>query len=218
MDHSLMTDRKKCTKRRNYHHGDLRNAMIEAALSILETKDIARLSLREVARQSGVSHTASYRHFADKTALLAAVAEEGFIEFRRHLKEAVNCAESNPVKGLQAACIAYVHYALTHPTQFQLMSSCCFINLTDSANPQVTTQETFQILVDIIAEGQKTGMIRAGNTELLAIERWALAHGIAILLINNPLPIQGEAAITLTHNLVINSLAGLLIDHATATR
>jgi AcrR family transcriptional regulator len=211
MNHSLTKDRKECTKRKNYHHGDLRNTMIEAALSILKNKDIDQLSLREVARLSGVSHTAPYRHFADKTALLTAVAEEGFIGFKQHLKKAVNCAESDPIKGLQAAGIAHVQYALAHPTQFQLMSSCCSINLIDNANPQVTAQEIFQILIDIIVEGQETGLFRAGNPELLAIERWALAHGIAILLINQPLSIRGKTAITLAHNLVVDSLAGLLV-------
>jgi AcrR family transcriptional regulator len=211
MDNSLTKDRKEFAKRNNYHHGNLRKTMIEAALSILKNKDIDQLSLREVARLSGVSHTAPYRHFTDKTALLAAVAEEGFIEFKQYLKKAVNCAESNPVKGLQAAGTAHIQYALAHPTQFQLMSSCCFINMTDSASPQVAAQEIFQILIAIIVEGQETGLFRVGNPKLLAIERWALAHGIAILLINQPLSIRRKMASTLTHNLVVDSLAGLLV-------
>jgi AcrR family transcriptional regulator len=211
MDYSLAKSRKECTKRKNYHHGDLRKTMIKVALSILKNKDIDQLSLREVARLSGVSHTASYRHFVDKTALLAAVAEEGFIEFEQYLKKSVNCAEYNPVRGLQAIGVAHIQYALAHPTQFKLMSDCCFINMIDSTNPQVTEQEIFKILIAIIEEGQETGLFRAGNPKLLAIERWALAHGIAILLINQPFSGRRKTVSTLARNLVTDSLTGLLI-------
>ena len=64
-------------KRQTYHHGDLRQALLTAAVELLKTKDAKSLSLREVARAAGVSHTAPYRHFEDKAALLAAIAQEG---------------------------------------------------------------------------------------------------------------------------------------------
>lgn len=95
-------------KKQTYHHGNLRQALLEAALVLLQTKDADSLSLREVARQAGVSHTAPYRHFADKAALLAAVAEEGFITFGQYLSDAVTKAHADPLESLQATGEAYL--------------------------------------------------------------------------------------------------------------
>ena len=96
------------TDEQAYHHGDLRQALLDAALVILQTKDAKALSLRGVARQAGVSHTAPYRHFADKAALLAAVAEAGFVEFGQYLQNAVDAAGADPVASLKLTGMAYV--------------------------------------------------------------------------------------------------------------
>ena len=198
---------------KNYHHGDLRRALIEAALVILQTKDADSLSLRAVARQAGVSHTAPYRHFEDKADLLAAVAEEGFAAFGRCLERAVDTAESEPIESLKATGVAYVKYAIAHPVHFRLMfnSHALKPNSEDISSSLFTTSiATFQILVDIISAGQKAGKFVAGDAKEIATGRWALVHGIAMLILDGMIPFEEEDAIALVHTLINNSLSGIV--------
>ncbi|MEL7352286.1 MAG: TetR/AcrR family transcriptional regulator [Cyanobacteria bacterium P01_A01_bin.116] len=171
----------------SYHHGDLRQALLDAALTLLKTQPIEKLSLRGVAKQAGVSHTAPYRHFKDKAALLAAVAEEGFTEFGQYLTQAVEQAEADPVESLIATGEAYVRFAVEHSTHFRVMfSHFPAAPIPGSTLPETATG-TFQILVDIIAAGQAQGVFKAGEPETMAIGRWALAHGLAMLLLDGML-------------------------------
>ena len=178
--------------KKSYHHGDLRRALLDSALAIIEEQDVSTLSLRQVARRAGVSHTAPYRQFADKEELLAAVAEEGFQEFSRYLEQARD-AESTSLNQLQATGNAYVEYALRYPTHYRVMfGSYChdadaFPSLTTTAN------QSFQILVEIIEAGQATEDIKPGEPQLLALANWSLVHGLAMLLLDNRLGIKKDA-------------------------
>ena len=82
---------------RSYHHGDLRNALLEAARSILEEQDLSELSLRAVARRAGVSHAAPYRHFPNHEALLVELAMEGFSELRQEIASAAASPMPSPI-------------------------------------------------------------------------------------------------------------------------
>lgn len=195
-------------KKQPYHHGDLRQALLNAALVTLETKDANSLSLREVARQAGVSHTAPYRHFADKAALLAAVAEDGFAEFGKYLRNAL--VENDPVQSLQAAGVAYVRYALDHPTHFRIMFSHFPAVEPADSDLYSVSKESFQILVDIIDAGQATGVMKSGDVNFLAFGRWSMVHGLAMLLLDGMLPQQGKDAIALAHSLIQENLTGIL--------
>ena len=197
-------------KKQTYHHGDLRRALLDAALVLLQTKDMEQLSLREVARQAGVSHTAPYRHFADKAALLAAVAEEGFITFGRYLSDAVVRANADPIESLRATGEAYVRYALEHPTHFRVMFRSASLGYDPDSSLEITAQGTFQILVDVIISGQMAGLIKAGDPKEIATGRWALVHGFSMLLLDGMLPQRGEAAIALLRPAFEDSLTGLL--------
>jgi AcrR family transcriptional regulator len=99
-------------RRGRYHHGNLREALIEAALGLLEERAAHELSLREVARRAGVSHAAPYRHFDDREQLLAALAEHAFAELERRLHGA---------DSVTAAARAYLDFALDHRARFRLM-------------------------------------------------------------------------------------------------
>lgn len=208
----------KMTKKQSYHHGDLRQALISAALAILKTKDAKSLSLREVARQAGVSHTAPYRHFTDKAALLASVAEEGFVEFGKYLQTAVDHAGGDPLKSLQETGVAYVRYALEHPTHFRVMfSSVLAEDLTGSCHDNTldtVAKGTFQILVDIIKAGQTSGVIRAGDPDFLALGAWATTHGLSMLLLDEMLPEKGEAALQMAEGIIHNNAIGLIVSQA----
>lgn len=211
-------------KKTNYHHGDLRQALLKAALVLLKTKDVKSLSLREVARQAGVSHTAPYRHFADKSALLAAVAEEGFTEFGQYLQGAVDSVNADPVESLKSTGVAYVRYALDHPTHFRVMFGYCIAEPIVGSQLPTIAQGTFQILVNVIVAGQAAGVIKPGDSRALAVERWALVHGLAMLLLDgmllSPSPdlvssdsdvcFARNAAIALVQSTIESSLTGLL--------
>lgn len=109
-------------ERRAYHHGDLANALINAAGSVLEREGVAAITLRGAAVAAGVSPAAPYRHFADKEALLAAVAARGFDELTRACTEGLEGSKT-PLTGLKKAALAWVRFARAHPAVYQLMSA-----------------------------------------------------------------------------------------------
>jgi len=196
-------------KKQTYHHGDLRQALLTAALTILEKKDARSLSLREVARTAGVSHTAPYRHFEDKAALLAAIAQEGFIEFGRYLTAALT--PDDPVKSLQDIGVAYVRYALDHPTHFRVMFSSFPPDIPTDSELYCVSKSTFQILVDVIQSGQQAGVMKAGDPDFLALERWSMVHGLSMLLLDRMLPQQGQASIDLAGALLQESVGSIVV-------
>jgi len=186
------TPLKTMTKKQTYHHGDLRQALLRAALDLLRTKDAQSLSLREVAREAGVSHTAPYRHFTDKAALLAAIAQEGFVEFGQYLTAAVTTAGGKPIESLQATGMAYVRFALDHPTHFRVMFGCFPDNEPSNSELYKVSKSTFQILVDVISAGQAAGLMKSGDPEFLALGQWSMVHGLSMLLLDGMLSQQGK--------------------------
>ena len=113
-------ERAAAKKASNYHHGALRDALIHAAREILESQGYEALTLRAAARRVGVSQAAPYNHFADKAALLAAIAAQGFSEFAAAMRQEMD-AEVEPQARLNATGIAYVGFATSNPGLFKLM-------------------------------------------------------------------------------------------------
>ena len=167
-----------------YHHGDLPRALLDAALRIVATQGTEALTLRAVARAAGVSQAAPYRHFTNKEAVLAAVAEEGFRALNAAMRAAIE-AGASPLERLRAAGMSYVTFATSHPAHFRVMFGR---ELADrSASPalrQVATQ-TFDTVVDTIAECQRAGVARSEESAAdLALTAWSSVHGLAALLVN----------------------------------
>src|ERR1700733_5513657 len=115
--------RAKPAAKRAYHHGDLRAALVAAAVQILEKDGEGALTLREVARRVGVSAAAPYHHFADKHAILAAVGEEGFSHLADAMEEAQATSGPKTRDTLRAMGVAYVRFAVRHPSHFRVMFS-----------------------------------------------------------------------------------------------
>ena len=107
-------------KRKSYHHGDLRRALVEAALSLLTKTQRWDFSLREVARRANVSHNAPYSHFASKRDLLGAVAVKGYEILRARLLSALR-GKAKPADALKAISIAYLRFATENPAHYRLM-------------------------------------------------------------------------------------------------
>ena len=117
----MTTKTRRLEPKRPYHHGDLRAALIRAALSLIEEHGVKGLALSDAARLAGVSVAAPYRHFKDKEALLAEIAAEGFVLFRDALARASRGNPEDKVKRLVEMGVAYVDFALQHRSHFKVM-------------------------------------------------------------------------------------------------
>lgn len=180
-----------------YHHGDLRRALLQAAVRTIQKHGIQGLTLRAVGEELGVSRSALYRHFADKAALLEAVAGEGFRIFRLELLTGWQGA-GRGWAGFDAMGAAYVRFALEHPWHYRVMFGSGFDRA--SADPELTeeSQGAFQVLVDALVELQGQGLVRRDDPQSLAHFIWALVHGIAMLTIDGPLQQKGTDIDALT--------------------
>jgi len=157
---------------RSYHHGDLRNALLSAARSILEDETQGELSLRAVARRAGVSHAAPYRHFPNHEALLAELAIEGFGELRDEIKLAANSpdVEADRIAKIGAA---YMRFVARRPALASLMFG-----------PQLPNRDSFPKLGEMAdAIGQEIG--EALHDSALGLAVWAAVHGLAMLILRN---------------------------------
>jgi AcrR family transcriptional regulator len=182
-------------KKHEYHHGDLRNALVEAALATLETHGWHELSLRDVARQAGVSHTAPYRHFASKEALLAALAEVGYGELADAMEAAVREAPGDPAEQLRGTGRAYVSLALHRPALFRLMFSGAICAIPPGGTFAEVAGRSFSLLLRLISEGQAAGVLRPGPPEQAALAAWALVHGLGMLLLEQQLDVLGHGTL-----------------------
>lgn len=166
--------------RRAYHHGDLRRALLEEGLRLIQEKGVHRLTLRELGNRLNVSRTAPYRHFAGKDALLASICESGFERFADALTRARDEAGPQFADRLSAMCFAYVRFAAENRPHFEAMFGAGFEGETPE---QWKTAGSFQILVDVVREGQQSGDVRAGDPTLIAAFIWSSVHGISVLRI-----------------------------------
>jgi AcrR family transcriptional regulator len=176
-----------------YHHGDLRRALIDASLALIAEEGFSALTLREVARRAGVTHAAPYRHFADKEALLAAVAEEGFRSMAAEMRARMD-QQSQPAERLIACGVAYVLFAVRHPSHFRVMFGPHFPRPSKHEGLSTEGGSGFALLVQCLTQGQQAGVLRAGDTLSLALTSWSLVHGLASLLVDGMLePMAGPA-------------------------
>jgi AcrR family transcriptional regulator len=171
-------------RRRSYHHGDLSRALVEEAIGTIQRGGVEALTLRAVGERLGVSRTALYRHFPDKSALLAAVGREGFRTLRERLLEAWRQHDGGQL-GLEAMGVAYVQFALDHPAHYRVMFGGYLAG--NSASDLELEREgaaAFQALVDALVSLQQQGAVKPDPPLRLAQYIWATVHGIAMLAID----------------------------------
>jgi AcrR family transcriptional regulator len=171
----------------SYHHGNLKHALIQAGLNLLAESGVEGLSLRKMARIVGVSHNAPYMHFADKEAVLAAIAQQGFQLLGEALETSQQqFAQESSQARLRAAAHSYIHFALNHPNHLMVM----FGKLALSEYPELreSSHTTFQKLVQIMQAGQHSGTLKDPPAEQLALLFWANLHGLGALLIAQKIP------------------------------
>ena len=159
-------------KDRAYHHGDLRNGLLESARAILEEQDLSALTLRAVARRAGVSHAAPYRHFPNHEALLVELSLEGFRELREMVAEAAKAPgpESDRTAHIGSA---YMRFVAKRPAVARLMFG-----------PQLPHREKFPALT-VAADAIGTEIGAALSDPNLGLAVWAAVHGLAMLVLEN---------------------------------
>jgi AcrR family transcriptional regulator len=169
---------------RPYHHGNLRTVLLEQAERTLA--DGGDLSLRALARQAGVSHAAPRRHFADKQALLDALAEDGFERLGAELRTAIGGAGDFEGR-LLAFARAYVRFATEHAALLELMFAGKHRpGAADSLRE--AADRAFEAPLALIAEGQATGEVGPGDPERVALVAWATLQGLATMINSEMLP------------------------------
>jgi AcrR family transcriptional regulator len=192
---SPMAVRADAPARASYHHGDLRNALLQAALKLVAKKGIEGFSLREAARAVGVSAAAAYRHFDDRSALLAALALDGMGRLAARMEEALSRAPGTPGTPARAAAelsaigAAYVEFAVANPSHFRVMFGPWCEQHIEDLDPEVfpTGRDPFTVLTDTL-----DGLVRAGAIAPAAragaeIPVWSGVHGLASLLVERSL-------------------------------
>jgi AcrR family transcriptional regulator len=172
-----------------YHHGDLRRALVDAAFELVKEHGPRGITLREAARRAGVTHAAPYRHFADKEALLAALAEEGFMRLRATVERAIEGVGPGDV--LEAIGVAYVRFARAHPSQFRVMFGAEMGDKRRYPSLMQADQAVFDILCSAIRSSQEAGIIAAGNPARLGMVQWSMLHGVAALVVDGQLERAG---------------------------
>ena len=175
----LSSDQTPTSPARGYHHGDLKRALLDAAVTLLRTEGVEALTLRAVARAAGVSPTAPYRHFADRRALIGAVAEEGFRQLGEALGSAMASAEGRP--GFRQVAVAYVRFAHEHPAEYRVMFGAEVAKTDELPGLQQTSRGVLAGVAAGLRGLQAAGLVGSGDPDMMALAAWASLHGLVML-------------------------------------
>lgn len=171
----------------HYHHGDLKNALIRAGIELLSREGVQALTLRSVAKQAGVSHAAPYAHFADKQALIAAIAAAGYATLYAQLAVA-QTASGDARARLYATADAYLQFAIDEPDHFKITFSGVVEAEKNYPDYVEQSRRCFALVVALVADCQADGVIVPGDTQLIAVSIWSCMHGFVHLWLANQLP------------------------------
>jgi AcrR family transcriptional regulator len=172
--------------RAEYHHGDLRQALLDATLRLVEEHGPQGFTLRAAARAAGVTAGAPYHHFKDKEALLAAVASEGFDLFRVALTAAAERPAPSPRERMRNVGVAYVLFAVEHPTRFRVMLGYGVQSRMRNKAFAAAAVSTYEFVRGVLIEGLESGSSEpVRDAEVLGW--WSVVHGLAFLAIDGHL-------------------------------
>jgi len=164
-----------------YHHGDLRSALIEAALETIEDLGPQGLTIREVAHRAGVSHAAPYRHFRNKDELVTAVVERGFELLQQTMRTAQDIAGDDALSKFAASGKAYIEFGLNYPAYYRVMFSGDFLNRDGDQSLQHTSSAAMEQMKDTLDSGQAMGIVPKADPLLQAIWITSAVHGFVSL-------------------------------------
>jgi len=180
--------------RATYHHGRLREALLEAAERMIEEQGPETVTVREAARRAGVSPGAPFRHFASRTALMTGVAERAMKRFLAEIARAEAAVDPDDAGARYAALgRAYLRWALRHPAQFRVLATRSGIDFDASESLPRDNDAIRALMQDIVADGQKRGQIRAADPATLELAAKALSYGLARMYVDGQFPQWGVA-------------------------
>jgi AcrR family transcriptional regulator len=180
---------KKPPEKQPYHHGDLRAALMAAALKLIDQHGVKGFTLKDAARMAGVSIAAPYRHFADKEALLLAIQEEGFAAFDAALAASRNPA-STPKQQLIELGVAYLRFALGHPAHIRVMFGMAGVASHQEPKASHHGEIGYALLVESVA-----ALDPHASNDLqhdLVVASWSIVHGYALLQLDGALAASGS--------------------------
>ncbi len=166
-----------------YHHGGLRAALLAEAAAMIAEGGAASVTMRAIGQRLGVSRTAPYRHFADKTALLVAVAAAGFSRLKSRLQTIDTGAPPPGVEWLRRMGEEYVRFALENPAHYRLMYGKEALTRQDRPELREAAIALFEQLVSVIQAHQRSGGIKRQDPRAQAYVAWSAVHGLASLWI-----------------------------------
>ena len=185
-----------------YHHGNLHEVLLEAAIALIGEVGPMAFTLREVARRAGVSHNAPYRHFRDKEDLMTAVATEGYRELTEAMQEAAR-KQPRALDRLKSAGLAYIAFALRRPEHFAVMFDAPLSGGAHHKSNQAA-KRAFSALVGYVKDAQDAGELTSGDALEYAYLAWTMVHGVAKLAITGRLPYRSRSGILKFASFVID--------------
>jgi AcrR family transcriptional regulator len=179
--------------KQNYHHGNLKEALLQEALNLIENEGVEKITTRELSKRLGVSYSAIYRHFASKDDLIGAVIEAGFDKLDAKVGPIIDYEELDSIEKLNLMGKEYIQFALDNPNLYRTLFGNVFIQkreeLCDLENEQCTS---FEALVRVLSEGQEKGIFKESDPLIQASFVWSTVHGISNLLIDGHIMIQNN--------------------------
>ena len=195
-----------------YHHGDLRAALLTEAAAMIDEGGTSSVTMRAIGRRLGVSRSAPYRHFEDKSALLVAVAAAGFDRLRERLESEGAGAPDAGIERLRQVGEVYVRFALENPGHYRLMYGKEAITREDLPELREVANGLFDELVRIVQSYQRSGTIKRQDPRLQAYVAWGAVHGLASLLI------EGQILTAVDVDELIQQTTSTLLDGMRAGR
>lgn len=178
--------------KKTYHHGHLRAALLKEAARMIAEDGAEHVTMRALSRRVGVSRTAPYRHFADKEALLVAVAAEGFTRLTMRLQAIAVADPDDALTRFQDMGGAYIQFALDNPAHYRLMYGKEALRRTQYPDLQAAADDAYEELVALIETYQETGAIKPENSHALAYIAWSTVHGLASLLVDGQMDYRDD--------------------------
>ncbi|MDD4974128.1 MAG: TetR/AcrR family transcriptional regulator [Bacteriovorax sp.] len=194
----------------SYRHGNLREAILTTSLQVIEEVGVAGLSIREVAKKAGVTHQAPYRHFSDKEALLAALAQDGFEKMHQQISQSM-AKEIKPFEKLLKLGLGYFSWASEHPDHFRLMFSQNIPEFETSESLKIAADKILELVLSVVRENQEAKIIKIDETRSVARQLWAAIHGATLLFIDRqfkPLGNNIKSGQMLVTNIITNLVSG----------
>ncbi len=198
--------------RETYHHGKLRQALIDMAVTVAEETGKDLISVREVARRLGVSSGAPFRHFPNREALMTAVAEEATLRLRLQVERDLRDAPADAFGQLKCLGHGFIRWALHNPTQFKLVSSRRLFDFDSSASLRVHFDAVRGLTLRLIEQAQQAGDLPPGPAIEMALALRGLAYGLVRMKVDGQLPQWGvvpddsEAALRRALDLMLDGL------------